>query len=151
MGESSKGSDPEEIPVRLCTVFGMFVRTLGLKPSRMSPKRSALHRDHAEFFAALGRRIKQLRKERGWSLHQMVSEHGYYQAQWQKYEKGGSLTIDSLLKIAEMFEISLGELIDSLGRFPHESVATVAEKPEQPSKPEPKKRSSGHKAAASKK
>ena len=78
----------------------------------------ALHPDHAEFFAALGRRIRELRKERGWSLHDMVVKHGYYQSQWQKYEGGGPVTVDSLLRMATIFGMPLGRLIDDLGEFP---------------------------------
>ena len=110
--------------------FDKLGRKLQRKSSRMAGKRSAPHRDHAEFFAALGHRIKQLRKERGWSLHHMVVERGYYLSQWQKFEKGSSVTIDSLLKMSEMFGMSLGELINSLGRFPHQSIETVTEDPE---------------------
>ena len=98
----------------------------------MGGKRGPLHQDHGAFFAALGRRIKELRKERGWSLHHMVARHGYYQSQWQSYEKGQTVTVDSLLKMAEMFGLSLRELIDPLGQFPSKNMETVAENPSIP-------------------
>ncbi len=102
--------------------------TLGLKalrkPSRMPAK--SLHPDHVEFFSALGRRIKEMRRERGWSLHDMVVKHGYYQSQWQKYEKGGPVTVDSLLRMATIFGIDLAALIGSLGQFPCRTIDDIA-------------------------
>ena len=107
------------MPSRLVPWGGVFDR-LGIESPRKSSEMSgkALHPDHVEFFAALGRRIRELRKERGWSLHDMVVKHGYYQSQWQKYEGGGPVTVDSLLRMATIFGMPLGRLIDDLGEFP---------------------------------
>ena len=106
---------------------------LGLKQPRatalMGGKRGAMHPDHAEFFTALGRRIRELRKEKGWSLHHMVANYGYYQSQWQKYEKGGPVTVDSLLKMATMFELSLCGLLQGLGDFPRPNPSTEIQEP----------------------
>lgn len=95
-------------------------------------KRKPLHRDHAAFFAALGRRIKELRKERNWSLNHMNVVHGYVASQWQGFEKGKALTIDSLLKMAEIFEVTLVKLLDSLGEFPTRALEEVAKDPANP-------------------
>jgi hypothetical protein len=43
---------------------------------------------------------------------------GYYDAQWRKYETGGSLNLQSLLKIALTLEVPLTELFDGLGQWP---------------------------------
>ena len=95
-------------------------------------KRKPVHPDHAEFFAALGRRIKLLRKERGWSLNYMYVVHGYVASQWQGFEKGKVCTIDSLLKLSELFGLDLTTLIDSLGKFPRKSMEAVAVDPARP-------------------
>ena len=98
----------------------------GRNLAAMGGKRAAPHPDHEAFFAALGRRIKELRKERGWSLHKMVAEFGYYDAQWRKYEKGSAITIDGILKMCSIFNVTLRELIDHLGEFPRRDMRTVA-------------------------
>lgn len=83
----------------------------------------AVHPDHAEFFAILGRRIKELRKERGWSLRDMILMHGYHLSQWQKYEKGGPVTVDSLLRMAAVFDMTLSQLLGDLVEFPRKGKA----------------------------
>lgn len=119
-------------PIQKHRVFDRLGRKSPRKLSGMSGK--ALHPDHVEFFAALGRRVKELRKERGWSLHDMVVKHGYYQSQWQKYEGGGPVTIDSLLRMATIFGMPLGRLIDDLGQFPRDLTKTLAGDPARASK-----------------
>ncbi len=52
----------------------------------------------------------------------MVILHGYHDSQWRKYESGGGLTIPSLLRIAEMFAVSISHLLDGLGFFPRRPV-----------------------------
>lgn len=98
-------------------------------PSRMPGKKGSAHPDHAEFFLALGRRLRALRKERGWSIHHMVVNFGYYDTQWRKYEKGGPVTVDSLLKMSTMFELTLVELLDGLGAFPRMAMTDAVKKP----------------------
>ena len=99
--------------------------SLGRKAPRklfgMSGK--ALHPDHAEFFASLGRRIKELRRERGWALRDMVLMHGYHVSQWQKFEKGCPVTVDSLLRMATVFNLTLNQLIGVLGDYPQTTPA----------------------------
>ena len=94
---------------------------------QMNGSRKPAHKDQDAFFAALGRRIKELRKERGWSLNYMHIRHGYVPSQWQRFETGKSVTIGSLLKMAEIFGIDLATLIDSLGKFPRKAMEAVAE------------------------
>lgn len=99
---------------------------------RMNGSRKPAHQDQDAFFSALGRRIKELRKERGWSLSHMHIRFGYVPSQWQRFEKGKSVTIGSLLKMAEIFDCDLAVLIDSLGKFPTKRMETVAEDPKIP-------------------
>lgn len=74
--------------------------------------------DYKAFLKALGVRIRLLRKERSLSLRDMVVLHGYHDSQWRKYESGGGLTIQSMLRIAKVLKLSICELIDGLDKFP---------------------------------
>jgi transcriptional regulator with XRE-family HTH domain len=85
--------------------------------------------DYKGFLAALGKRIKEFRKERGWSLRDMVIQHGYHDSQWRKYESGGGLTIPSLLRIAALYRVSLTKLLDGLAEYPTEPLPDNKEKP----------------------
>jgi transcriptional regulator with XRE-family HTH domain len=75
-----------------------------------------------EFLKALGARIKELRTQQGLSLRDMIVQHDYHESQWRKYEKGGSLNVHSLLRIADSLGITLSKLLDGLGDFPAEPV-----------------------------
>jgi transcriptional regulator with XRE-family HTH domain len=85
--------------------------------------------DYKGFLEVLGKRIKQLRKDRGWSLRDMVIHHGYHDSQWRKYESGGGLTVLSLLRIAALYEISISKLLNGLAEFPALNLSDVTEKP----------------------
>jgi hypothetical protein len=65
---------------------------------------SMLRYDYKEFSAALGKRVKQMRKERGLTLRALVVQHGFHLTQIQRIEKG-----------AETFQISVEKLIAGLG------------------------------------
>lgn len=77
------------------------------------------HPDKGDLCVALGRHIRELRIARGWSIHRMVVDHGYFDPQWRKMEKGKiAPTIDSLLKLSTIFGIPLPELMSGCGEFP---------------------------------
>ncbi|MGI4830694.1 MAG: hypothetical protein ACRYFU_21245 [Janthinobacterium lividum] len=59
--------------------------------------------------------------------HIMITS-GYYDAQWRKYETGGSLNVQSLLKIALTLDTPLGELLDGLSQWPRLSVEEIEKK-----------------------
>lgn len=50
---------------------------------------------------------------------------GYYDAQWRKYEAGGSLNIASLMKVALALDVTLVDLLDGLGQWPKLSVDEI--------------------------
>jgi transcriptional regulator with XRE-family HTH domain len=79
-----------------------------------------MHPDSQAFFKAFGIRLREIRKSKGWSVRDMVAQHGYHDAQWRHYENGSPVTIDSLLRMATIFNVTLVELLDGLGRFPKE-------------------------------
>jgi len=80
------------------------------------------------FLATLGQRIKQLRKEKGLLMRDVMVRTGYYDAQWRKYESGGSLRLPSMLKVAIALRVSLTELLGGLGQWPLLSAADIQEK-----------------------
>ena len=76
---------------------------------------SMLRYDYKEFSAALGKRVKQLRKERGLTLRALVVQHGFHLTQIQRIEKGDGVSVPTLLRIAEVFQIPVEELVEGLG------------------------------------
>src|SRR5207248_2498918 len=76
---------------------------------------SMLRYDYKEFSAALGKRVKQLRKERGLTLRALIIQHGFHLTQIQRIEKGDGLSVPTLLRIAEVFQMPVEKLIAGLG------------------------------------
>ena len=72
---------------------------------------------YEEVLQQLGARLKAMRKERGWTLQDMVVKHGFHVTHWQHFEKGDrGMSLPSLLRIADVFGISLSELLEGLGQ-----------------------------------
>ena len=90
-----------------------------------------------DFLKALGKRIRALRRDKKVNMRDIMISTGYHDAQWRKYEAGGSLNIMSLMKVALALEVSLAELLDGLGQWPLQSVAEIESKATDPS-PSPK-------------
>lgn len=86
--------------------------------------------DHKEFLEALGQRLRGLRHDAGWTQGDMMLLHGYAESHWRKYENGraGGLTVDTLLRIASVFNLSLVELMDGLGEFPRKTISAIERK-----------------------
>lgn len=99
-------------------VTGGSLKRKGGTRNRCGMSGKSLHPDHEEFFTALGRRARELRKAKGWTFQDMVLLHGYHVSQWQKIEKGCPITMDSLLRMATVFETSIGDLLGALTKFP---------------------------------
>lgn len=77
------------------------------------------------FLKALGARIRKVRKAKNFDMRYIMITSGYYDAQWRKYETGGSLNLQSLLKIALTLDVPLSELLDGLGQWPRLSVEEI--------------------------
>ena len=71
--------------------------------------------DHAKFFKALGQRVKDLRKRRGYSQEDMIA-FGFSARHWQQIEAGRPITLRTLLKICDKFNIQAARLIEGLDR-----------------------------------
>lgn len=64
----------------------------------------------------LGARLKELRKQKGWTLRDMIVRHGFHVTHWQHFERGSrGISLPSLLRIAEVFDVTPSELIEGLG------------------------------------
>jgi transcriptional regulator with XRE-family HTH domain len=70
--------------------------------------------DDAAFFRALGKRVRELRKRKRWSQEDMIS-HGFSARHWQQIESGRPITVKTLLRISDVFDVPLVRLIRGLG------------------------------------
>jgi transcriptional regulator with XRE-family HTH domain len=76
-----------------------------------------LQYDYEQFRLALGKRIKELRNARGMTHRVMVSDHGFHLTQIARIERGESLAVPTLLRLAETFQVPVGELISGIGEI----------------------------------
>ena len=74
-----------------------------------------LRYDYKQFSAELGKRVRQLRKERGLTLRALVVQHGFHLTQIERIEKGDGISVPTLLRLAETFQIPIEKLIAGLG------------------------------------
>ena len=65
------------------------------------------------FFRALGTRVRELRKKRGYSQEDMLS-FGFSTRHWQQVEAGRPITVTTLLRICEVFELPMSKLVQGL-------------------------------------
>jgi transcriptional regulator with XRE-family HTH domain len=77
-----------------------------------------------QFFRALGTKVRQLRKERGYSQEDMLS-FGFSTRHWQQIEAGRPITVTTLLRICEVFEVSMAKLVRGLDRDIYEELDVV--------------------------
>ncbi len=75
-----------------------------------------MYYDNDEFISALAARIKELRLERGWTQMKMVREFGYYLSHWQNIESGKKMSLETLLRVANTFDVNVDELIGHIKR-----------------------------------
>jgi transcriptional regulator with XRE-family HTH domain len=69
--------------------------------------------DQAQFFLALGTKVRKLRKGRGYSQEDMMS-FGFSTRHWQQVEAGRPITVTTLLRICEVFKVSMAKLVRGL-------------------------------------
>lgn len=79
------------------------------------------------FLKILGRRIRAIRKAKNLNMRHIMIYTGYYDAQWRKYELGGSMNIATLMKIALALDVPISELLGELGQWPLRSVAEITQ------------------------
>jgi transcriptional regulator with XRE-family HTH domain len=76
--------------------------------------------NQGKFFRALGIRVRDLRKKRGYTQEDMIS-CGFSARHWQQIEAGRPITVTTLLRICEVFDISMEKLVRGLDARAHES------------------------------
>lgn len=69
--------------------------------------------DQEKFFRALGVRVRELRKKHGYSQEDMIS-FGFSARHWQQIEAGRPITVTTLLRICEVFELPIERLVRGL-------------------------------------
>lgn len=81
-----------------------------------TPSSPPLRYDYKAFAIELGARIRKLRKESGLTLRALQFEHNYHLSQLQRIEKGDGISLPTLLRIAETYQVPPETLIAGLGR-----------------------------------
>ncbi len=71
--------------------------------------------DATKFFAALGERVKALRKARDYTQEDMIS-FGFSARHWQQIEKGRPITMKTMLRITLALHTPLWRLVKGLPR-----------------------------------
>jgi transcriptional regulator with XRE-family HTH domain len=77
------------------------------------PKKKVIEKGiptHLSEISKLGKRIRELRKEKGYPSYASFAEkHGLSRALYGRYEKGKDLRYSSLVKIVEAFDMTMEE------------------------------------------
>lgn len=80
---------------------------MGVGASRQLPA------NYARFFRALGHRIRSYRTDRNLSQEDMIS-FGFSVRHWQMIEAGRPMTVFTLLRICDAFQVPLDQLVTGL-------------------------------------
>lgn len=70
---------------------------------------------YARFFRALGHKIRSCRTERQWTQEEMLA-HGFSVRHWQMIEAGRPITLQTLLRVCETFDMSPDQLLEGLAQ-----------------------------------
>ena len=95
--------------------------------SRMISDSKYVPYDYEAFRSALCERIKKLRIERGFTQHDIVRRSDFYESHWRRIESGKTMSLQTLIKVANIFEIKVVDLLEGIG----EPTSTPAAKPEE--------------------
>lgn len=71
--------------------------------------------NHIKFFRALGQRVKKLREDAGHTQEDMITL-GFSARHWQQIEAGRPITMTTLLRICEVFQVRADGLIRGLDK-----------------------------------
>ncbi len=80
-----------------------------------TPSTPPLRYDYKAFAVELGARIRKIRKESGLTLRVLQLEHNYHLSQIQRIESGDGISLPTLLRVAETFQVPVEKLIAGLG------------------------------------
>lgn len=82
-----------------------------------------LRYDYKAFAIELGARIRRMRKDSGLTLRVLQLEYGYHLSQIQRIESGDGISLPTLLRVAETFQVPVEKLVAGLG-VPKEDAET---------------------------
>lgn len=68
-----------------------------------------------KFFLLFGKRIRELRRKQGHTQEDMIS-FGFSARHWQQIEAGRPITVSTLLRICQVFNVSAERLVHGLDR-----------------------------------
>lgn len=80
--------------------------------------------DQGKFFHALGKRVRELRKKQGYSQEDMIY-FGFSARHWQQIEAGRAITVTTLLRICEVFEVQMEKVVRGLDVGVYEKPPTL--------------------------
>lgn len=80
-------------------------------PSSVEPTVDVPNEAEMSCYACIGRRLKNLREERGVTRSQMADLLGWYTGTYSAVENGGSTSIDRLCEVARKFDVSTDWLV----------------------------------------
>lgn len=69
--------------------------------------------DQEKFFRAFGTKVRELRKKHGYSQEDMIS-FGFSARHFQQIEGGRPITMTTVLRLCEIFEVSMTKLVKGL-------------------------------------
>jgi hypothetical protein len=78
--------------------------------------REVLDGEYETLCIEIGKRIRLLRIERGWTQMYVGRNFNFYESHWRKIEGGKTCSLQTLLKVAKMYEMSLSELLDGVDK-----------------------------------
>ena len=71
--------------------------------------------DYDRFLKELGARVKELRKERGFTHRSLITDYGFHLKHLTRIESGEGVSVPTLLRLAEVFDLPIQTLISDLG------------------------------------
>jgi transcriptional regulator with XRE-family HTH domain len=95
-----------------------------------------MHYDYEEFRQALAARIKALRKAKGWSQMHMTTDFGYHVSFWQSIEAGRKMSLQTMLRVANTFDLTVEDLLQGIKRRKGPGIGTHGYYREHPSEDE---------------
>jgi len=76
-------------------------------------KSSTTAENRGKFFKELSRRVRELRQKAGYRQADMIS-FGFSMRHWQQIEAGRSISVTTAIRISEVFNIKLSDLVRGL-------------------------------------
>jgi transcriptional regulator with XRE-family HTH domain len=108
---SKIGIDP---PVQLARIFSNIPDTMPAKPKTASKRKPASKEAVDAINENLGRRVKKLRTERGWSLEELAAASGVSRSMLSEIERErANPTLSVTHRIASAFALTLHDLIET--------------------------------------